>query len=283
MSEDENVLTGLSDSPPLATIVAQLIENLATQAGLELIQELRRQLETFSPEDYAIDKPGIPFDMPSRRHPPREDVVTFRVRVDLEGAKPPISRRLELASNVRLDVLHVILQIAFEWQNGHLHEFMLGDSRYDRMAERFGNEMMEDDLLGDSEPNVSEKDVRLDEVLAREGDKLFYIYDFGDNWEHKIVLESIQPRKKDAPVALCTGGKRAAPPDDCGGVWGYEWMIDVARDPNDPDHDEAAEQYEYHYPNQDFDPAVFDRAGINAGLRSAWEGGFSFTSLHLGI
>lgn len=73
--------------------------------------------------------------MPSRRHPPREDVVTFRVRVDLEGANPPIWRRLELASDLHLDALYVILQITFEWENGHLHEFMIGDSRFDRLAD----------------------------------------------------------------------------------------------------------------------------------------------------
>lgn len=222
--------------------------------------------------------------MPSRWYPPREDVVTFRVRVDLEGANPPIWRRLELASDLHLDALYVILQITFEWENGHLHEFMIGDSRYDRLAERFGNELMQDDLmLGGDEPNVSEKDVRLDEVLAAKGDKLFYISDFGDNWEHKFVLESIQPRPQAAPVALCTGGKRAAPPDDCGGIWGYEWRIDVARNPKHPDHDEAVERYEYYYPNRDFDPAVFDQAEINAALQAAAKSGFSFDSLHLGF
>jgi hypothetical protein len=98
----------------------------------------------------------------------------YRLRVDLNGAKPPIWRRLELASDLTLDEVHVALQAAFDWAGGHLYEFRADDSHV--RAERFLDEYMLEDHDG-----TPETDVRLDQVLHSPGDRLHYVYDFGDN------------------------------------------------------------------------------------------------------
>lgn len=120
---------------------------------------------------------------PSRLRSPRDDVVTYRLRIDLDRTKPPLWRRLEVASDLFLDELHWIIQVAFGWDNGHLHEFSSGRE------------------------GIPEEEVRLDEVLVDRGDKLYYEYDFGNGWQHTIQLEALLPRT-DA--------------EDSGGVYSYE-------------------------------------------------------------
>jgi pRiA4b ORF-3-like protein len=86
--------------------------------------------------------------------------VTYRLRIDLSGTEPPLRRQLEVASDLFLDELHWIIQVAFGWMDCRLHQ------------------------------SIPEEEVRLDEVLVRRGDKLFYEYDFGDGWQHTIKLEA---------------------------------------------------------------------------------------------
>lgn len=220
---------------------------------------------------FADDTTQETGDGNSPRHPQRDDVVTLKVRIDLEGSKPPIWRRLELASDLYLDTLHSIVQIAFGWTNSHLHDFASGNRSGDVFAERYLNAY----VIEPGEEGIFESDVRLDEVLMEPGDSLLYTYDFGDSWEHVIRLESIELRSKDAQIAHCVGGRRAAPPDDSGGIWGYEWMIHAKRDSKHPDHAEAVEQFEYLDPDGTFDPNAFDQGLINRDLEHAAKYGFS--------
>jgi hypothetical protein len=165
---------------------------------------------------------------PSRRRPPRDDVVTYRVRVDLAGTKPPLWRRLELASDMTLDDVHEVIQTAFGWTDSHLHRFASGPAFHSPETEYYLCEFEVDE----GEVGIPEEDVRLDEVLVEPGEKLLYNYDFGDDWEHVIKLEAVEPRNDDAPRALCTGGKRPAPAEDCGGVHGYELFVAANSEPS---------------------------------------------------
>jgi len=189
---------------------------------------------------------------PSRRRPRRPDVVRYRVRVDLSGTKPPLWRRLELASDLFLDEVHEILQVAFGWTDSHLHQFGSGPRYYSPETEYYLCPFQEEE----GEPGVPEEAVRLDEVLAEPGDKLFYVYDFGDDWEHVIRLDAVTPRDNavpnwpgppaTAPAAVCLDGRRDGPPEDCGGVGGYE-LISAAIDPFNPDHSDAVIEFERMY------------------------------------
>ena len=140
--------------------------------------------------------------------------MTYQVRVHLDGAKPPIWRRLLLSSDLMLDELHAVLQQAMGWTDSHLHQFLAGENKMDRFAVHYHTQFM----LDEGAEGVLENQVRLDELLTGPKDRLFYWYDFGDDWEHTLVVEKVLPRFGDEPPAICIGGARACPPEDCGGI-----------------------------------------------------------------
>ncbi|MGE0778275.1 plasmid pRiA4b ORF-3 family protein [Mycolicibacterium sp.] len=151
-----------------------------------------------------------------------ERVRGFRVRIDLLYAKPPIWRRLDLPGDLMLDELHVVLQAAMGWQNTHLHKFGVGADPRTRAYFVTGFD------LGEGDEGVAEDRVRLDQVLFDKGDRLFYDYDFGDGWEHVLVVEDVVDDLPPSPVSV--KGKMACPPEDCGGLGGYEELAAWVRD-----------------------------------------------------
>jgi Plasmid pRiA4b ORF-3-like protein len=209
---------------------------------------------------------------PSRRRPRRSEVVTYRVRIDLNRTRPPLWRRLELTSDLFLDQVHEIIQVAFGWTDSHLHQFGSGPGHYDRETEHYLCPFQ----VEDGETGIPEEDVRLDEVLADAGDKLFYDYDFGDDWQHTVKLETVLPRRGSGPRAVCVAGRRDGPPEDCGGVYAYE-LICAASDPGNPDHADAVAEFSRFY-GEFADPerirtTPFDIGEINKTLTSLiWQG-----------
>ena len=201
---------------------------------------------------------------PSRRRPRREDVMTYRIRVGLADTAPPVWRGLELASDLFLNEVHDIIQAAFAWQNSHLHRFGSGPGFYSPETEYY---LMPFDVA-EGEPGIPEEQVRLDEVLVEDGDRLFYVYDFGDDWEHVLTLQTVLPREPDAQRAVCTDGRRPAPPEDCGGVMGYELVL-AATDPQHSDHAEALAEYRRMFgqdPEHERAPVPFDIDAVNEAL-----------------
>ena len=207
----------------------------------------------------------------SALRPRRDEVITYRIRVDLKGAKPPCWRRLELASDLMLDELHEVMQATFAWSDGHLHQFAAGGSGfYDPDSEQYLTEYD----IEDGEEGIAERNVRLDELLVDAGDRLFYMYDFGDGWEHVIALEAVLPRKPEAPRAVCIKGRRPSPPEDCGGIHGYE-LLTAANDSTNPGHHQALESlrdtYGPGFDPADFSPVPFDLEWINGALRDLFD------------
>lgn len=141
------------------------------------------------------------------------EVRGFWVRLDLHGAKPPAWRRLELPGDLTLPRLHDVVQAAMGWTNSHLHRFRAGS---DHRSPYFVTNLD----LDEGDGGVLEDDVRLDQLLAQKGDELWYEYDFGDGWDHWLVVEEVLAEPP--PTARCTGGRMACPPEDCGGIGGYE-------------------------------------------------------------
>jgi Plasmid pRiA4b ORF-3-like protein len=179
---------------------------------------------------------------PSRRRPRRSDVVTYRIRIDLKGTKPPLWRLLELSSDLFLDQVHEIIQVAFGWTGSHLHHFGSGPGHYGPETEHYLCPFQ----VEEGETGVPEEDVRLDEVLVDVGDKLFYDYDFGDDWQHTIKLEAVLPRRGSRRRAVCVAGRRDGPAEDCGGLYAYE-LISAATDPGNPDHADAVAEFDRFY------------------------------------
>lgn len=170
----------------------------------------------------------------------------YQLKVALKGARPPIWRRLQIASSDNLEDLHIALQIVMGWTNDHLHEFSMGRVRYGIPDEDFPSDILD------------EADYRLAQVLRKEKDTLNYDYDFGDGWVHTVVLEKILPFSTDAVLPVCLKGSRACPPEDIGGVGGYEMFLETISDPSHPEYEEMLE-----WIGGDFDPEHFDLAEVN--------------------
>jgi len=177
--------------------------------------------------------------------------MVYRIKVTLKGSKPPIWRRIEVLDRITLAKLHLILQVAMGWTNSHLHHFIMGETYYGEPDPEFGAD------------TVNEKKVKLSQLPLKEKSKFHYEYDFGDSWEHELLIEKIQPAPAGQKVAVCLKGSQACPPEDIGGVWGYADFLEAIRDPEHPEHEDMLE-----WVGNDFDPEAFDLAEVNHYLGS---------------
>ncbi|MDP4014566.1 MAG: plasmid pRiA4b ORF-3 family protein [Candidatus Nanopelagicales bacterium] len=175
---------------------------------------------------------------PELRRPPLDEVSTYRIRVDLDRADPPIWRRLDLRSDLKLDAVHQVLQVAFDWTDSHLHRFSLGGHAFDRTSQLFLCPYDAEEGEDAEEDGTPATDVRLDETLREPGDVLAYLYDYGDNWELTLRLEEVLPASPDSPSAVAVGGRRTAPPEDSGGGTDLDSIAMVVDDPARFDLDE---------------------------------------------
>jgi hypothetical protein len=140
---------------------------------------------------------------------PKDAVTTVHLlKVSLYGAKPPVWRRLEIPSAMPLNLVHAVLQIAFDWHDYHLHVF-------ETVCGEFGSADQGDDWA----ERQDEATATLAQVAGGERAKVVYLYDFGDDWRHDIVVEAIIPAEPGVAYPRCTGGRRDAPPEDSGGIW----------------------------------------------------------------
>lgn len=181
---------------------------------------------------------------PDRRRPAREDVARYQVRIDLDDARPPIWRRLELRSDLRLDQVHQAIQAAFGWWDYHLHRFALGGHPFDWHSQLF---LCPFDVEEGEDAGLPTSEVRVDEVMQEPGDKLRYVYDYGDSWELTLKLEKVLPHDEGQAPVVCVGGRMAAPPEDSRGV---------------EDPAELAEILGL----DDYDPTYFDPDEVNEAL-----------------
>lgn len=176
-------------------------------------------------------------------------VRVYQIQVVLKGSKPKIWRRILVNSDVLLVDLHRIIQTTMGWTNSHLHAFSDGIEEYS--PKEFEVEFAEDSRV-----------VRLDEIMKAEGSKIDYEYDFGDGWEHELVLEKIQIPGPQIQIPTCIAGKRNCPPEDCGGIWGYSDMLKILKQPHHAEYESYVE-----WLGGDFDPEHFDIDGINKRLK----------------
>ncbi len=163
-----------------------------------------------------------------RKYPPKSiPVRVFVLKVTLKGSKPSIWRRLHVLDNMELGDLHYAIQIAMGWQNCHLHEFILGKRHISTIYPE-----LEDDLY----PMEDEDQFMLRDILTRSRQKILYVYDFGDGWQHDLLLEEIAAPDREVKYPVCTDGKSACPPDDCGGIGGFYDMLEALEDSKHPEY-----------------------------------------------
>ncbi|MBF0496563.1 MAG: plasmid pRiA4b ORF-3 family protein [Deltaproteobacteria bacterium] len=188
---------------------------------------------------------------------PKNEACVYRLKVTLKRSKPPIWRRLEVRSDTNLETLHNLLQIAMGWSNDHLHQFVIDDTYYSSPPPDFDD----DDFDIEAEPG---QDFTLEQVVPAEKTKFIYEYDFGDDWEHQILVEKILPLEPGKYYPVCVAGKRACPLEDIGGIWGYDFFLEALKDPNHPKRRQYLEEFGDVI---DFDPEAFDLDAVNAELR----------------
>lgn len=177
----------------------------------------------------------------------------YQIKVTLKYSKPPIWRRIQVPGDTRLDKLHMILQAVMGWWDAHLHQFIVDDNTY----------------YGEPHPDYGgwvemkdEKKIRLYQLAPNEKYKFVYEYDFGDSWEHILLVEKIFPPEAGVKYPRCVKGKLACPPEDVGGIWGYYYFLEVLQNPDHPEHEDMIE-----WIGEDFDPQKFDLDEANAALQ----------------
>lgn len=171
----------------------------------------------------------------------------YQLKVTLRDIRPPIWRRL-LVADCSLTRLHEVIQVAMGWENYHMYDFEVGGLHFtDPMG------------MGDLDMEDASR-AKLSRLVTKEKAKLRYTYDFGDNWQHEVLVEKILPPEEGRKYPICITGKRACPPEDCGGPWGYMEFAEAILDPQHERHEEFLEW------RGEFDPEAFDPDAVNHDL-----------------
>lgn len=178
---------------------------------------------------------------------PASTAEILKLKVTLADIRPPVWRRLLVPADMTLGDLHLAIQAAMGWHNSHLHDFDTGLARY-------GDPGTTDDVEDEHKASLSR-------ILGAGTSRLRYTYDFGDDWVHLIVAEGTVPREEGRRYPACLGGKRACPPEDCGGPFGLANLLEAQADPSHPDHAEMSE-----WLAGDYDPSAFSVAEADARL-----------------
>lgn len=214
-------IVGAMPSKPLPPPVAALMEQFGMTGADILALAMSSPAGDFS----ILDEVYVGGRRVPRQELPRlkksAATTVHTVKASLHGAKPPVWRRLELPSELTLDMVHEVLQIAFAWHGYHLHQFETACGSFGRP---------DDDGDWGFEEVGDESAVALAQVAAEEKAKVVYVYDFGDDWRHDIVVEKITPALPGVAYPRCTGGRGWAPEEDSGGIWAHNDAV-AAADP----------------------------------------------------
>jgi hypothetical protein len=177
-----------------------------------------------------------------------ELIPIYQLKVTIADIRPPIWRRLLVRGDVTLFKLHKILQAAMEWQDYHLHQFIVGEDYYATPSP--------DDAWPREAKN--EKRAKLFQIAPVEKARFIYEYDLGDSWRHNILVEKILHPEQELEHPVCLAGKRSRPPEDCGGIGGYYHFLKAISDPKHPEHEDML-----NWAGGEFDPERFDKEEIN--------------------
>jgi hypothetical protein len=175
--------------------------------------------------------------------------LVYQMKIVLDGIKPHVWRRFQVASDIKLGKLHQVLQVVMGWEDAHMHEFRAGKVSFGEPSP---------DYLG---KGLNAKKAELRDVAQHAKDRFKYIYDFGDGWEHDLIVEKIVEPEIGKHYPVCLAGERACPPEDCGGIGGYSMLLTALSAPKTTDERDLVEWA------GDFDPDQFDLDAINARLK----------------
>jgi hypothetical protein len=180
-------------------------------------------------------------------------VRAYDLKVTLQGVRPPVWRRIKVRSDITLEDLHRVLQVVMGWSDSHMHAFRPTSGQ---RSARLGGSPVE---------RSEEGKIRLGDLLSKPRDRMVYEYDFGDSWEHEVLLEKAVDHLPGARYPWVLGGARACPPGDVGGVSGYAHFLQAMRQPQHPEHEEMMEWH-----GGPFDPTAFDLQAMNRAFHGGW-------------
>ncbi len=162
-----------------------------------------------------------------------QSATVYQLKVVLEDIRPALWRRFQVLGNTTLAQLHQVLQITMGWEDYHLHRFSLSE----------------------------DESLCLDQLSLDESCTFSYVYDFGDEWVHQITVEKLTPLQTEQPHLTCLAGKRACPPEDCGGSWGYTALLKTLQNPRHPEYSERKE-----WIGREFNPEMFNLNEVSKQL-----------------
>jgi len=166
----------------------------------------------------------------------------YLLKIQLLDIEPAILRRFVVPASITLDRLHDVIQIVMGWTDSHLHEFTIGDKRYTEYPES-------------KEEGLACGRYRLGDLIKQKGRTFHYLYDFGDGWEHELVLEESRYSNPELRTELaCLDGQRSCPPEDVGGVPGYFEFLNALKDPHHEEHESYTEWSGGNFDSERFDP-----------------------------
>jgi hypothetical protein len=187
----------------------------------------------------------------------------YQFRIDIKGAKPPIWRRIQVEKNITFHQLHLVIQNIFNWLDYHLHEFEINEKvkLVDMNHESYEDMSDMPSFLGIPQPKeYNEHDIKLNKYIKKVGDTIVYTYDFGDNWEHTIKLEKILDLDSKKTYPNIVTGRKVAPFEDCGGIWGWEELCKIMEGKAVDIDEEYKKELLEHHPK--FDPNEFGKEDI---------------------
>jgi hypothetical protein len=176
----------------------------------------------------------------------------LQIKITLLDVKPPVWRRVLVPASLPLRRLHETIQAAMGWLNQHLHEFRIGERR-------FGVPDPEDGASASTLANDSL--VKLSSLVEQGIDRFHYVYDFGDDWRHEIVIEDVRPGEAGIDYPVFVEGVRRCPPEDCGGPPGFQEFLDAVTNPAHPEHADTLD-----WNGEPYDPDDIERIIIDAQI-----------------
>jgi hypothetical protein len=257
----------------LLLLTAGRFENISLLEALEMIydeMDIQEEDTTGISEIIAMAKMSFVLSLKEETEtktygsPAKKQNQTYQFKIQIKGiTHPPVWRRITVPSGYSFYDFHRIIQKTFGWWNSHLFQFS---------EKGFGSRQVITKIYEEHDPGFEEqfeaREIMLSNVFRKEKQKIVYIYDFGDNWEHIITLEKILPEQTTSPDLLA--GKGQCPPEDCGGVWGYKNFKEIMGDKNHPEYEEYAEWCGLEN-EEEWDPKEFDLEETRLTVRNMFK------------
>ena len=186
----------------------------------------------------------------------------YEIKVSIRDTHPPVWRRLQIPAGITFHELNAIIQIAFGWCGYHLYEFEVGATLHEQ-GKLIGIPYEDDDWFG--QETIDSRKTKIDNYF-QEFKRMKYTYDFGDNWIHDITIEKIVETDTKLKNPICIKAKMADLPEDCGGPWGYQELLEILDNPKNKRYKEMKDWVENGYFTWTEDRTYVDLEEINVRL-----------------